>query len=153
MIKQLVPSDFCLKCLGCCRFSQEDSIWLPTLLDQEKEFAGQDQKIKVVRGEGGVACFYLDSADNKCRIYSRRPLECQLYPFLVNRKDNEVFLAVDLNCPFVEKYSSSKEFKEHLVYLRDFFNQPSQLEILSSNHQILQHYRGAENFFQLKIKT
>ena len=30
-LKQFVPSEVCLKCNGCCRYKQADSVWRPKL--------------------------------------------------------------------------------------------------------------------------
>jgi len=147
-----MPSDFCLKCKGCCRFSEQDSVWLPRLLDQETEFGGKDKKIKAIPTKEGFSCFFLSPAENKCQIYAKRPLECQLYPFLINLQGKEVFLAVDLNCPFASEHLTQPEFQEYVEYLKDFLNSPEQLEALKRNPQILQSYEGVHDLLSLEIE-
>ncbi len=152
MIKQFVGSDFCLKCKGCCRFAETCSVWLPTLLDQEIEILlkndippsviSKDKQICVIpnQEENNFYCSFLDREGNKCQIYSFRPLECQLYPFLINRRGNKVFLALDLNCPIAKEKESSIEFKEYTRYLIDILKSQDYKELFGKNPQIVKAY-------------
>ncbi|MFA4842742.1 MAG: YkgJ family cysteine cluster protein, partial [Candidatus Omnitrophota bacterium] len=102
MIKQIIPQEVCLKCQGCCRFSEKDSVWSPSLLDEEAESLGQKKILLIASAAGNVFfCSFFEPEKNACKIYSRRPFECQLYPFLLKRKDKKTFLAVDPKCPFI----------------------------------------------------
>ena len=96
--------------------------------------------------------FFLSPAENKCKIYLNRPFECQLYPFLINRRAEGVFLAVDLNCPFASQHLNHPEFKKYLDYLKGFLDSPKQLGILKRNPQILQSYEGVSDLLPLEIK-
>jgi Fe-S-cluster containining protein len=161
VIKQIVPQEVCLKCQGCCRFSEQDSVWLPHLLGEEiqellkKNFPpsliSQDKNIRSVPypKQNNFICSFFQPKDNKCAIYAFRPFECQLYPFLVNRKDDNVFLAVDLRCPFVKESLESQEFKEYIRYLTSFFNSPRRIKILKNNPQIIQIYEDVLNLAEL----
>ena len=163
MIKQFVPQSACLKCQGCCRFKEIDSVWTPCLLEEEiQDFIDKDipaayinmqKKICPVpdpRGEGFV-CAFFESADNKCRIYNMRPFECQLYPFLLNMRNKKVMLTVDLNCPYVSENMDKKEFKEYVDYLTAYLNTPEQLEILIDNPQIIQAYEDVSDVVEIKL--
>lgn len=171
MIKQFVRSEFCLnKCNYCCRFSQPDSIWSPSLLDEEiKEFLknnicssviSQSKKIKLIpfpkESNSNLTfrifiCPFLNYQDSKCKIFSSRPFECQLYPFLINRRNKKIFLAVDLGCPFIKENLYSQEFKEYTQYLADFLNNPHQLNRLKDNPQIIQAYQEAKDLIELNL--
>jgi len=152
MIHQLIPKGSCLKCLGCCRFAQTDSIWSPNLLNEDIQellknrippfFILENKKIRLTynQKQDNFVCSLLDSADNKCKVYAFRPFECQLYPFLLNRRQNQVFLAVDLRCPFAKEKQKSKIFKEHIQYLTGFLNSPDLIKALKNNPQIIQIY-------------
>ncbi|MFH0790754.1 MAG: YkgJ family cysteine cluster protein [Candidatus Omnitrophota bacterium] len=104
MFKQFIPQEACLKCQGCCRFSQEVSLWSPCLLDEEIQYLldkeippvsiSIDKKIQPIphpAGEGFI-CPFLDAAVNKCKIYAFRPFECRLYPFLIALRGGKVLL-------------------------------------------------------------
>ncbi|MDD5431680.1 MAG: YkgJ family cysteine cluster protein [Candidatus Omnitrophica bacterium] len=163
-IKQFIPEEYCLQCKGCCRFAQEDSVWLPCLLDEEKlELIDKegippvsitaDSRVHPVpnpKSEGFI-CPLLNIEDNKCKIYLSRPFECQLYPFLLNLRDKKVILTIDLNCPYAREKANSKEFKEYTEYLTTFLNEPAQIKILKANPQILQAYEEVSDIVELNF--
>lgn len=152
MIRQFTSSEYCLKCQGCCRFAEENSPWQPCLLRSEAEALGQ-KKIQVVKpaGKDYFICSLLDPEDNKCKIYSARPFECQIYPFLINRRGGEVFLAVDLSCPLAKEKFNSSEFKQYSGYLAQLLQSREYLEIIRSNPQIIQEYRQATDLCKLPL--
>lgn len=161
MTKQLVPQSACLKCKGCCRFAQAVSIWTPYLLDKEISALAKDillpsmisssKRICAVpsKTQEFFFCPFLNVGKNKCKIYPRRPFECQLYPFIINRKDKKVFLAVDLQCPFAKGNLESGAFKEYVGYLTSRLNSKSYQDILKNNPQIIQRYDAALNLREL----
>jgi len=160
MIKQFVPQEECLKCKGCCRFSEENSVWSPCLLDEEIQelldkkipsaSISMDRRIHPVPAqEGGYICPFLDPQENKCKIYGFRPLECRIYPFLICLRDKKVLLTVDLNCPYIKQKLNSKELKEYTDYLAAFLNSPQAIKILKSNPQIIQAYEEVLDLFEL----
>jgi Fe-S-cluster containining protein len=163
MIKQFIPQEVCLKCQGCCRFKEQDSVWSPCLLDEEiQDFLDKnipplclslDKKLMPIpnpQGEGYI-CSLFDAQVNKCKIYEFRPLECRLYPFLISLRNKKVLLTVDLNCPYIKEKISSKEFKEYTDYLTDFLNSPKQLELLKDNPHILRAYEEVLDVIELNI--
>lgn len=163
MIKQFIPQEVCLKCQGCCRFSQETSLWLPCLLDEEiQDLLGRDippasisidKKIQLVPHPGGdgFICPFLDITANKCKIYASHFFECQLYPFLIALQGKKVLLTIDLNCLYIREKINTKELKDYTQELVDFLNTPAQLEILKDNPQIIQVYEEVLEVVELKI--
>jgi hypothetical protein len=164
VIKQFVPEDVCLKCRGCCRFSEANSVWLPCLLDEEiVELADKkgiaavslsmDKRImpKVIEGNEGFFCPFLSITDNKCAIYNSRPFECQLYPFLLSLRQKKALLTVDLNCPYVQEKINTPEFKEYTLYLADLLNSPAYLRLLKNNPQIIQAYAQVLDVVELNL--
>lgn len=163
MIKQFIPEDFCLKCRGCCRFREPDSIWSPNLLDEDTEallknsippfFILGNKKIRLThhQPQDTFLCPLLEISSNKCKAYAFRPFECQLYPFLINRRKKKVFLAIDLRCPFVKEKQQSQAFNAHLQYLTEFVNQPDTLAILRRNAHIIQEYEGVLDLVELPM--
>lgn len=150
-VKQFVLSGFCLKCEGCCRFSQRNTIWSPHLLKEEKEKSGKKVSLLPNPKDTNFICAFFDIQNNRCRSYALRPFECRLYPFLINRKNHKVFLAVDLKCPYVEKKLKSKEFKEYIYYLTNLFHRRGIIKILKNNPGVIQIYPGVLNITELKI--
>ncbi len=163
MIKQIIPSEVCLSCQGCCRFAQPETSWSPILLNEEIQRFLEDnyppsllsatKRIRPVPDSisDRCLCAFLSPDDNTCKIYSSRPLDCQLYPFMINDKGKKVFLACDLRCPFVGKNLETGEFKEYIRYLHDFLNSPSVLNLLKNNPQIIQEYDGVLDLEEIKI--
>lgn len=163
MIKQFIPQEVCLKCQGCCRFSEENSLWLPCLLDEEiqdlldKEIPlasiSVEKKIQPIPYPGGSSfiCPFLDITANKCKIYSFRPFECQLYPFLITLRGKKVLLTVDLNCQYIREKINTSELKDYTQKLVDFLNTPAQLEILKDNPQIIQAYEEVNDIVELDL--
>lgn len=163
MLKQFVPQEVCLKCLGCCRFKEADSVWLPCLLDEEIQdlldkkippaSISLDRKIQPITSpnQDGFICPFLNTEHNKCKIYDFRPFECQLYPFLIALRDKKVLLTVDLNCPYIKENLNSKALKEYTDYLVSFLNSASQIKILKNNPQIIQAYQEILDLVELKV--
>lgn len=165
MIKQIIPQSYCSSCQGCCRFSQQDSVWQPVLLVEEIEdllernippsLISREKRIRSEPSSQGdnFTCSFFNPQDNQCKIYAFRPFECQLYPFLINRKGREVFLAVDLRCPFVQENSASPKYKEYIQYLSELFHDPRVRETLSNNTAIIQTYPEALNLLEIDLNS
>ncbi len=162
MIKQFVAREFCLACHGCCRFAQPDTIWSPCLLQEDVRQlvkhkipflpATAGHKIKVVydKDRDTFICGFLNPGSNRCGIYAFRPFECRLYPFLLNRRGEKIFLAVDAQCPGVGKNVKSAHFKKYTRYLADLLRSPALSNALRRNPQVIQAYAEAIDLVELK---
>jgi Fe-S-cluster containining protein len=164
MIKQFVPQEYCLKCQGCCRFKEDNSVWSPCLLDEEmlelidKEGVPAasltiDRRLQPIAnpfGEGFI-CPFLNVQDNKCKIYNLHPFECQLYPFLINLRKTKVLLTVDLNCPYAYEKINSQEAKDYIIYLTQYLNSPENIEMFQDNPQIIQAYEEVREVAELNF--
>ena len=150
-IKQIVPSGFCLRCDGCCRFSQLDTIWQPHLLNEEQKKLSKKVYLIPNIQQGNFMCVSFNHKTHKCKIYARCPFECQLYPFLISRKGKNIFLAVDLKCPFVQENLKTKKFQEYLQYLTNVFGRTRYKKSLKDNPQLIQNYPGLINLVELKF--
>ena len=163
MIQQFVPQEACLKCLGCCRFREANSVWLPCLLEEEAlELIDKDipavsidsnKRIMPVPHPGGenFLCAFLDAETNRCQIYTMRPFECQLYPFLINLRGKKVVLTVDMKCPFIQEKINTPEFKEYCTSLAHFLNSPKQIRLLRDNPQLIQAYEDVLDVIELDL--
>lgn len=163
MLPQLVTNDFCLKCKLCCRFVHRDSVWVPHLTNKDAEVLSKDPEAHhfisrqntiepvPMANKDIYICPLLTGENNKCRIYDSRPFECRLYPFLINRKEGAVFLAADINCPYVEERITLPEFKAYVNYLAETLTSPDWLPLLRKNPNIIHSYTGARNLIRLDI--
>jgi Fe-S-cluster containining protein len=110
-------------------------------------------KVRLIQSAGieYFLCAFLEGENNSCKIYPMRPLECQLYPFMINRKEGRVYLAVDEGCPFIKDKLKEESFLEYLSYLKDFFNDPLMHQALKDNPQVIQGYPDLLNLVEIKL--
>lgn len=152
-LKQFVPSEFCLACDVCCRFSEANSVWSPVLTDTDirkipKDLINKNNKFELVHYKDVYLCPCFSPVNNKCGIYNNRPLDCMLYPFLLARRNNKIFLSFDLKCPFLQKKQESPEFKDYVKYLVEFLDQDELKELIKRNQQIIGDYQEDVVFLQ-----
>lgn len=162
-LKQFVDGKVCLKCQGCCRFLEDTTIWAPCLLDEEIKVFKKDtlnpsmispeKKLRLLPSAKGdiFFCPFFNVGKNKCKIYTRRPFECQLYPFVINRREGEIFLAVDLNCPLVKDKLNSKPFRKYVSYLTGLLKSRKYRDILKNNPQIIQGYKKVSDLAEINL--
>jgi Fe-S-cluster containining protein len=145
-LKQFVPSQVCLSCEGCCRFLLSDSPWRPKTGEQEAP-EGVDQLgyVKTTPQGEHHQCIFFSKKDGTCGIYSKRPFECALYPFVVSGTDHGVKVYMHLACPYIQEKEISPELQDYISYLQDYFKQPSTKAFLKSNRRLLHDYSPFEN--------
>lgn len=157
-LKQFVGQDFCLSCDGCCRYAERESIWSPLFLFEEivelteknivpsclfthgHSRLKEPAKIDLIEQNGQFFCPCFDIKWKKCKIYSCRPLDCQLYPFVLTRKDNKACLAVDEKCPYIRQIKETKPKKDYIRYLIKFFASKKMERLLKENPEFIQEY-------------
>lgn len=162
-MKQILKKEICLKCLGCCRFLEPHSSWAPGLLDKEIKVLSKYKKTclnispdkKIIplasKEKDCFFCPFLHPQNNKCKIYSKRPFECRLYPFLINSKEGKTYLTLDLNCPFVAENKETAAFKKYTLDLARLLNKESYKKLLRDNPQVIQSYPQAVNVAQIEV--
>lgn len=126
-VKQFIPQETCLKCDGCCRFSRKDTPWAP-----------HKRELRAYHDHFICSCFSL--AAQRCRDYENRLLDCRIYPFLLHRNNGNIYLAADLNCPYLSKNVDTEEFKNYADYLRNFLNSPEAKVFLRENESLICEY-------------
>lgn len=149
-LKQFVPSEVCLKCDGCCRYKEADSIWRPKLgMSDQESLADQitgntvlDSQgyIKTIQTCGKHFCRFLNGADSTCGIYTKRPFECSLYPFIISQTPDALKLFVHLSCPYVQDHLSREDFDAYVAYLKGFFSREGVKEFLFRNKAMFHDY-------------
>ena len=157
-VKQFVPGQICLSCDGCCRYSDKTTVWAPLFLFEEiLELTGKNivpcclfthpgritkkaARINLTEEQGMYICPCFNLPDHTCKIYPFRPLDCQLYPFLLARKKNKLFLALDEKCPYARRVMDSLVFDSYVKYLLEFLSTNDFLQATVSNPEIFQDY-------------
>lgn len=150
-LKQFVPSDICLKCDGCCRYKDANSIWRPKLgrqdiqkleiLKTDSQSLCSDGRLATFPSKGGNhICRFLHVQDNTCRVYVKRPFECLLYPFILSKTKDVIGVYAHLSCPFVGGHQHQAAFDDYAVYLKDLLKQDPMREFLASNRDMFHDY-------------
>ncbi len=147
---QFVPSEVCLKCNGCCRYKESESAWRPKLGNMDEEILADvilqgdmldaDKYIKTIQECGQHFCRFLKQGDNTCSIYTKRPFECSLYPFIISQTPEAVKVYVHLSCPYVQDYLPRPVFESYVAYLKEFFRREEIRLFLSHNKAMFHDY-------------
>ena len=146
-LKQLIPSEVCLKCRICCRFSTAESEMFPVFLKEEALHLSQEEKALLsetlrphavpYQGNEGqpCACPFFNPATQECRIYRNRPLDCQLYPFVLTLSPTQkrIFLGLDTQCPFVQDISHQEALLGYGDYVKNFLEEPEIVEAIAKS--------------------
>ena len=153
-IKQIIPEGYCLSCQGCCRFAGERTPWAVHISGEEQQALGiQDTVVPSVADPvtGQYACGYFNNRQGGCAVYYKRPFECRLYPFVINRQGASVFLALDLNCPYAKDHYETQAMRDFISYLTTVCNSPELLRVLKENPWLIQQYQGVLNIAVITI--
>ncbi len=146
-MEQIIPPGVCLSCQGCCRFADSHGAWVAKLLPAEQKQLGHAQQAVPLchdPSQGIWFCAYLERAENTCRVYDRRPLECRLYPLLLNRHaDGSVYLAYDPHCPYAKEHGSSAVFGGYVRERARQLGEPALRSQLEQAGYLLAAYEGA----------
>lgn len=146
-----MPPGYCLRCRGCCRFKDRQGPWQPHLLGSEKELREKTGMVANEAGrEPGYRCVSLDTARNECTIYPSRPFECRLYPFVLNRRGDRLFLSVDPNCPYVKEQEGRAEFVAYAGKLASRLQQ-ALAAALRENRHLFQPYPDVRDVAELAL--
>ncbi len=160
-IEQFVSPEACRQCRGCCRFLERQSAWSPRLLREEIPVLLKggvppllitgDYRLRLEKapGQEEYFCPVFNREESRCRIYSCRPFECRLYPFLLNRDQGKFFLAVDGQCPGVRESLRTVRFQEYVDYLFGFLDGAA-AGLRKNNPEIFQEYPGVVNLQELR---
>lgn len=146
--QQIIPQKVCLECSGCCRFEAERSAWAVHLSGREQQELGiQDTVLpaKKDRPDGQLFCNFYDTSRRQCAIYYKRPFECRLYPFVINRKGSEIYLALDLNCPFARDNYQTAAMRDFIAGLCVRLSSAEFLDFIKTNPWLAQEYPGVLN--------
>ena len=156
-----IHDETCLSCQGCCRFHSSEDEWrAQVFLDEVYHWREEDvsffERLFSVDTLDTKACLrtkldeehtcqYFDSQTHICQIYSNRPWECRIYPFLVRRKQNELFLSAHLACPYLQDHYGQEKYVQFLKKLDVYFDQDSVQEFLRINFETFPDYQGYDS--------
>ncbi|MBL7197004.1 MAG: YkgJ family cysteine cluster protein [Candidatus Omnitrophica bacterium] len=170
-LKRLIPQEFCLRCDICCRFPQNDTVWTPLFTNSEVKYLVENdilpplvftshpktkirknscspekigaQRINLIGHKDYFICPCLEPSDYKCKIYADRPLECQLYPFLLTKKEGQFYLAQDKKCPYLDIADETK-LKFYINYLKAELEKEDMVSFLKQNQELFVEYPATD---------
>ena len=151
---QIIPEGFCSRCKGCCRFSRERSEWgVHLTLDEQQTLGVEDTVIPSPKDPASGTCFcgFFDASHERCTVYYKRPFECRLYPFLINRRGETVFLAIDMNCPYAREHYETQAMRDFIASLVVRCDAPDFKRRLKENPWLIQSYDGVLNIAPLSL--
>ena len=157
-LHQIIPSEVCFSCDVCCRFLAADSPLAPIFTETEKEKVvadGADSTLFRPQADGKSAqiqlkphsdfyiCPFFAPETNRCTIYPIRPLDCQLYPFVLmfSEDGSEVVLGVDTLCPFGEEYLETEAFQRHICEVIDYVESEAVTAQIAANWSLIGDYQ------------
>lgn len=114
----------CAECIGktCCSANSLRPILMPS---EEKNIAltRYVQKIKTpyytffqVGKKGNDQCIYFNQKTKRCSVYNNRPLECQIYPFMIEFDENKE-LKLNLDKRYCRHLNTLEANKSELTQL------------------------------------
>lgn len=168
-LKQLIPQKFCLACDVCCRFTDQHTIWAPVFTKKEiRGLRGQKLlspnafsnnkpdwracRISLEPYRDFFICPCYKPKNHKCQIYTKRPLDCRLYPFVLLLRQGNYFLGQDRRCPYLLQ-CRTQELNEYRSYLKEELSSRQMLTFLSNNRELFVSYpeEDVETLFLLPL--
>jgi len=136
ILEPIVNSKKCLACKGCCIFDNpnEEKI-APVFTTREIQRIETAKRKLIEKRIDGVfqaklircvlsefkKCAFLEEGSHACQIYDNRPLDCELWPFVLgyDRKDKSISLWVVSSemCPAVETTDITPDLVDQLISL------------------------------------
>jgi len=140
MLKQITPTKLCLSCDICCRFIDKNAALAPVFLPHEitpkiKRYLDKSYRVKLKLWQDIHICPFFNIETHICAIYSKRPLDCQLYPFAVmfDEKQENVVLGVDTKCPFSANPENMAAIKNYFHYLAGLLEDKKMASAIAEN--------------------
>ncbi|MBU1913253.1 MAG: DUF2156 domain-containing protein [Candidatus Omnitrophica bacterium] len=140
MLKQIIPSKICLSCDVCCRFLDENASLSPIFLPHEITPAinpslDKSGRVKLKPCEDIHTCPFFKTKNKRCSIYSKRPLDCRLYPFAImfDEKREKIIIGIDKKCPISTNPAYQNSIKNYFHYLVDLLEKKEISGLISRN--------------------
>ena len=113
----------CGVCKFCCVFYRKNGV--PVLTEQEKNIIKRVTKYKGIKLQKVIDGYRINTVNGKCefkqdgcKIYSYRPLDCRLYPFVLGEDKKGIYIDTQCRGAKVFLYDLSQKEKLALKYLK-----------------------------------
>ena len=148
MLKQIIPSNVCLSCDVCCRFLDKNAALRPLFLAYEitsriKPRLDKSGRVKLKPCLDMYICPFFNPKNNKCSIYSKRPFDCQLYPFTImfDKRHERIVLGIDKKCPWAINPENTRLIKEAFHYLVDLLEKKETASLIVKNPSFIGNFQ------------
>ncbi len=148
-ITQIIPNKLCFSCDVCCRFLDKNALLAPLFLPHEitpkiKHHLGKSCRVKLKPWQDMHTCYFFNSKNNKCTIYSKRPFDCQLYPFTImfDEKREKIVLGIDKKCPFSAIPEMGNSIKNYFHYLVDLLEKKEIATLVARNPSFIGDFQS-----------
>ena len=139
-----IPDKLCLSCEGCCRFIKKSSPWAPLFLPHEitekiRPYLRKSGRVKLKYSGNIYICPFFNFEHQKCSIYTKRPLDCRLYPFTItfNKTLKNIVLGIDTKCPFALDEKNNDLIRKHSERLLYILEQQRTASLISANKHFI----------------
>lgn len=157
-LKRLIPQKICLTCDVCCRFLVKFSPLAPLFLPNEitpkiKPYLTKTCRLKLKWGKFIYTCPFFNTANNKCRIYPKRPFDCQLYPFVImfDGKKEKIILGIDTKCPFIKDDKNGNLIKKYSLKLSELLEEKGNALLIAASPLFIGNFQ--EDVIKLSTLT
>ena len=107
--------------------------------DKKVNYSIDAKRINLIEYKDYFICPCFNPPDCKCRIYIKRPFECQLYPFLLTRQGDKPHLSQHNKCPYLNEVKEDR-LNKHIDYLRTEFKKEENINFLKQNPELFTEY-------------
>lgn len=115
-----------ITCTNCNNRCCQNPLTPILLVSEEEKFIDFSKLVqtafrdmKVLKKKDNETCIFLDNEKKLCSNYENRPLECKIYPYLLDFSSGETNIKLDTRfCPSLHTLSS--DVSELLDYVRGF---------------------------------
>lgn len=150
MITNILKRETCANCLICCHYTDDDVWDAPGFTKEELEANSLNQKydyyhdndlfyLKMKRINNEYFCPLLSDAG--CKLQSKKPFKCAIWPLYIVKVNNKIALAVSNVCPNVYALSDKNIMQGIKHILPDIINMirnhPELIELYRDNFRIL----------------
>lgn len=118
--------------------SRLSSVHEPLFVSKDGIFRPVAKPYQGVHGQE-CACPFFNPVTQACAIYLDRPLDCQLYPFVLifGQTQKRIFLGLDVQCPFVQDPSHQEALVNYGEYLWHFLEERETVEAVARHPALI----------------
>ena len=158
-MENLSCKENCQLCKECCKFEADESYFAPLFTKEEikniekqngktdffKNYKNSDNvfQIKLVKADNNkYVCPFLDGDSHLCKVYSMRPFDCRIWPFIFmkDKKGRSVLACFDKEICSNLKNMKQEEFDKLKENFISWLYASDSLSIVLKNKELIWDY-------------